>query len=158
MVILDDLNEPISLQSIQICIFNGKSEHWALISVKQFKGMVYGNKKKKTLFSWFELKGLWRINLKKKSYVMYWHSPAPDPSVRGSFLGKNTLNLIDTYFFFKFSQNWHTYFLVPPLTPQYMVLLPIAHVACRWVTFPKGPPLELKSAFESFIPLYGYVK
>ena len=61
--------------------------------------------------------------LKKKSYVMYWHSPALEPSVGGSFLGKTTLNSIDTYFFFKFSQNWHTYSIIPPLPPQYMVLL-----------------------------------
>ena len=41
----------------------------------------------------------------------------------GHFSGKNTLNLIDTYFFFKFSQNWHTYSILPPLPPQYMILL-----------------------------------
>ena len=54
---------------------------------------------------------------------MYWHSPAMEPSVGGWFLGKTTLNSIDTYFFSKFSENWLTYLPVPPLPPQYMVLL-----------------------------------
>ena len=64
-----------------------------------FKGMVYGNKKKNTFFLIWTKRVMENQFKKKKSYVMYWHSPAPDPSVRGSFLGKNNLNLIHTYFF-----------------------------------------------------------
>ena len=45
----------------------------------------------------------------------------------GVIFRKNYLKFNRHLFFFKFSQNWLTYSTVPPLPPQYMVLLLLDH-------------------------------
>ena len=65
--------------------------------------------------------------LKKKLYVMNWHSPALDPPLRGSFFGKTTSNSIDIYLFLEISQIWQKWCLITLLPSQYVVLHPMDH-------------------------------
>ena len=60
---------------------------------------------------------------KKKIICYVLTQPRPGAVRQGVIFRKNCLKFNRHLFFFKFSQNGHTYSLIPPLPPQYMVLL-----------------------------------
>ena len=91
--------------------------------------------------NWFELKWLWRINLKKYIYICYELTVPPwTRPFEGHFYGKNTSNLIDNYLFLVISQIWQRWCLINLLPPQYVVLPPTDHKCAGKRHFLKDHP------------------
>merc|ERR1711867_94431 len=65
-------------------------------------------------------------------------------SVRGSFFGKNTLKLIDTYFFFQILSKLAYILYITPSSSSIYGFASFGPKTCRRATFPERPPQKFK--------------